>query len=718
MKVNRVPIPIIGKTILAFFRDGPFKNKGLVCEADGNRIRCYVSSEPDAVQVTKSEGLLVDRTYVQRLGLGNGFEDDKQYELKTRQHGKMFPCGGGSQYWVLGVELIEESEGNKKVVFSFVPEPWMRVSTKDVGIPDDLMNVYFLPNGAQFVVAGMQTLQIWNFPTDKFNYFHLDFIWSHPKMIGDPYNPYGRAYKSELVGEYYHCLPQPKICMDEITGHIKVDFELRNKKYHHVIIPAARDSKTRSTFLYCARSIHLLAAAYAYSHNGSKKASSRETVTFEAHAEAIARFTLGHINMLLSKKDYNTLRLIYHKRRDTGATTLRWNNDSLYIPCSTDTANASAIPVSVPVNDIVARAHTTSTIPDRVISARLRSLTLDEDSRNQCQQVVNILTLLLNRHDLRDLNRVFIEGLLNSDSSGWIPHTDKSLNPIASVIKDKDVQLLKILIDYCIQCAKTYHPAYLAPVEQCLVKLLDHYPDIVANLFRSTSYIPAHNQDYVASQAISASNRFEDILDGNKYPVFILRSQLPTTTPLSFFFLNSNDDLHQGSESRFPPKQNEQPTHKKRKYKIYVSPFQFRPIVPLNKKSQKTQRKCLPKRHRQESVFNHIKGKDDFDNPAIVAIIRFKWYRFVIEYWLARFVLVLVFFLFMIAITTKQIKVSSVKRGQILAADEIAARYLPGWRPVIMMAILFGLMLLAYEVWQMAYSPKKYFRYVINLLAA
>ncbi|KAF9992695.1 hypothetical protein BGZ65_011920, partial [Modicella reniformis] len=202
-----------------------------------------------------------------------------------------------------------------------------------------------------------------------------------------------------------------------------------------------------------------------------------------------------------------------------------------------------------------------------------------------------------------------------------------SLNPIASAIEIKDEQLLKILIDYCIQCAKAYHPAYLAPVEQCLAKLLDRYPDIVTDLFKSTSYIPAHNHDYVASHAISASNRLQDFLDGNKYPVFILRSQLPTTKPSTSFFSNTNGDLHQGSESRFPQEQNVQSTHKKRKYKIYVSPFQFRPMEPLIKDSQKKQRKFLSKRlhnDHKESVFDHITGKAHFDNPAIVAIIRFK----------------------------------------------------------------------------------------------
>ncbi|KAF9928511.1 hypothetical protein BGZ65_006246, partial [Modicella reniformis] len=473
MKVNRVPVPIVGKTILAFFRDGLFNNKGLVCEADGNKINCYVSSEPDAVKVTKSKDTLANHSSVRNSRLENGFE----YELKIGHHEKRFPDGDGSKYWIIGVEVVEESQGSNKVIFSFVSGPWMRVSTMDVSAPDDLMNVYFLPGGIHFVVAGMQTLQIWNFPTDEFDHFHIDFIWSRPRMKGDPYDPFGRAYKSELVGEHYHCVPQPKIYLDGITGNIEADFELRERTVpHHVIIPATGASKTQATFLYCARSIHLLSAAYVYSQHESKKTttdSSQETITFEAHAEAIARFTLGHINRLLSKKDYNSLRLI-NGRQDTREPTLKWNVDPPNNPRPT------AGPIA-------------ATSIARPGALTVRSLSFDEDSQKQPDEIVNILTLLLNYPALRDLNRAFIEGLLKPNSAGWIPHTDKSLNPIANAIMDTDDQLLKILIDYCIQCAKTYHPAYLTPVEQCFAKLQDRHPDIVTDLFRSTSYIPAHN---------------------------------------------------------------------------------------------------------------------------------------------------------------------------------------------------------------------------------
>ncbi|KAF9952033.1 hypothetical protein BGZ65_005583, partial [Modicella reniformis] len=251
-----------------------------------------------------------------------------------------------------------------------------------------------------------------------------------------------------------------------------------------------------------------------------------------------------------------------------------------------------------------------------------------------------------------------------------------SLNPILSAIEIKDEQLLKILVDYCIKCAKTYHPAYMKPVEQYLAPLSKDNPEIVANVFRSASYIPTHNHEYIASRAVTISNKLHDFLDGNKNPVFILRSHLPTTIPSSSIFKNTNTAL--GSESRFPLKPEAQPTYNKRTRKIYVSPFQFRPIEPLFKVSQTKP----SKRPRKISVFKYITEKEYFKSPAIEAIVRFKWYKFGIKKYLKGSIIRLTFFILMMIITGKQISVSSVKKGEVPTADEIAARYLPGWQPV------------------------------------
>ncbi|KAF9345771.1 hypothetical protein BGX34_004464, partial [Mortierella sp. NVP85] len=116
------------------------------------------------------------------------------------------------------------------------------------------------------------------------------------------------------------------------------------------------------------------------------------------------------------------------------------------------------------------------------------------------KEATTLFMLLVGRPDLKDSNHVFIEGLLNTAPDEWVPHPGKALNPIAYAISSKDEQFLKILTAYCIKCAKVYHPAYLAPVDQCLDELLDRFPDMLADIFRKASYIPAQEQTFPLSR--------------------------------------------------------------------------------------------------------------------------------------------------------------------------------------------------------------------------
>jgi len=81
-----------------------------------------------------------------------------------------------------------------------------------------------------------------------------------------------------------------------------------------------------------------------------------------------------------------------------------------------------------------------------------------------------------------------------------------------------------------------------------------------------------------------------------------------------------------------------------------------------------------------------------------------------------RFTVVLVFFILVLAITVQQIRVSSVSSGRVPTADEIAARYLPEWRPVFQAVIAIGSTLLVYELLQMTSHPSEYFRYAADFI--
>jgi hypothetical protein len=71
-----------------------------------------------------------------------------------------------------------------------------------------------------------------------------------------------------------------------------------------------------------------------------------------------------------------------------------------------------------------------------------------------------------------------------------------------------------------------------------------------------------------------------------------------------------------------------------------------------------------------------------------------------------------VFFILVVIITAQQIRVSSLPSGHVPTTDELAAQYLPGWQPVFIVTIAIGFLLIIYELLQMKYSPRKYFRLV------
>ena len=78
-------------------------------------------------------------------------------------------------------------------------------------------------------------------------------------------------------------------------------------------------------------------------------------------------------------------------------------------------------------------------------------------------------------------------------------------------------------------------------------------------------------------------------------------------------------------------------------------------------------------------------------------------HKFGFRYWSVRFSVVFIFFILIVVITAQQIAYST--------GTDIASRYMDDWGPVIIVAIGFGVVLLAYEVMQFVYAPRKYIRY-------
>ncbi|KAI8351698.1 hypothetical protein B0O80DRAFT_500059 [Mortierella sp. GBAus27b] len=767
-KANQVPIPIIGKTALAF-DEKRFGDKGVIFDTDCSNIHCYTTHIP-ATQIPNPTGT----EFKNELTFGK-----TTYKVQTAIHHQSLRGGDGSMYWVLRVEVLEVKGHHKDVVFSFVPEPWMRVSTTAVRDASNLQSVYFLPDGeGRFVVLGMQTLQVWTLPSEDKPHFGLAFIWSRPRSDHEKELFRGKAFESTPVGYYYHGIRNAHIKRTpngDFAASIKL---LGSTSEDDIQIPGKQRSDTPYTFLKCAQSIHLVADAYTYSLRMSEKYpknSRKATFTYEEHYKALTRFARSHINRRLSSKRFFPPDLVkathgptQPRSQETQApySILTTSNPSVATPAFKITSSenfqatnesvlsvAGSISSSKPKDPILKRVLTPGDdnrtkakmckttfarkiLPEHLIAwldRLLEQIWIPKNADTWSTEFVTLLTLLLDQHELKEANHNFVGGLLNTENGEWVPHSAKALNPIKRAIKFRNEQLLETLIDYCVKNAKKYHPAYLSPVAQCLNELSKRHPDILSDLFRKASYVPAHNSEYVASHAIIANMRFSDwttffahyfsfsffkgrLLEWTKCrninhfqkPVFSLRSQLPFRTTDIWNFCSIESPMHWRRKIEFPQSQGQQAPKDTPEFtevyshQIYVAPF---PEMSSFGQYQNWSKKYLT--NRVKSGFTRLSGGAFFDSPVMQATLEYKWHKYGLVHWAMPFLISLMFFVCMMATTALQIKVSSpLEENKAPSTDQIIARYLLDWRWLFILTIVLGSILILIDIRRVVISYK------------
>ncbi|KAF9351292.1 hypothetical protein BGX34_000686, partial [Mortierella sp. NVP85] len=477
--------------------------------------------------------------------------------------------------------------------------------------------------------------------------------------------------------------------------------------------------------------IHLLAASYAYSDQEDKlpKIQVKSSFTFKEHAEAIAQFTRGHINRLLHSQYFKPLPLseveVYVPRPPVQRQTTSpkgkpgkpspeydTSHELLFLLRSEASAekscNSENQRSSVGLfNEIVSFVETSVT-----------KLWNRKDEGAGRDETFTVLTLLLGEEHLKDANRAFIEGLFNTDGHDWIPHPSLAVNPIERVIDMGDERLLKVLIDYCVKNAHDHHPGYLTPVTQCLIKLREMDAELVREVFRRASHIPVRHPEYVASHGIITNLRFLDLfsfldqyassrklfefsksskIEKYKAPVLGLRSKLPFHNHTGVVG-STADHIRRRRRTQFPPEKVAEQTGENRR-KIYVSPFQFKPI-----------------KGQSRSFLAEFAGENFFDSPVMEASLWYKWNKSAIYFWLLRFMVVLIYFILVLTITGQQIRVSTPSIDHKPTQDEIDDRYLPGWHPAFYLTITIGCLLLIYEFLQMKFSTWKYLSSPFNYI--
>ncbi|KAG0267609.1 hypothetical protein BG011_002917 [Mortierella polycephala] len=755
--VNQVPIPTIGRTILSFFNAKGFWNRGLICEADGTKINCYNSYQPQGSKLIKTSPSVL-KSDPQDVAYESLIDDHIEYRLLTAIHKEPLPEGDGLSYWVHRVEVREVNvlNGAENIIFSFIPEPWMRATTSEVAHPDELLTAFFVPGGDRFAVNGVQTLQIWNLPTHDNNKCTLQFFWSLPKDEEDrEFLPRGTSYKSERVKDYYRDTLSTSIYIDIETGITTAEIRMNDKqKKKTVTIPGPGTIGARYAILHCFRSVHLLAAAYAFADREGQNISMyspHHTLTFEDHAQAIVRFTREHINRMMTRH------VLWPQKRAPGPPkSNQQRKPDQYNAITTNVKSTGRVDKEVPDgmidNNKDGAGPGNPDTRDRVDSVGLHLLSgLFEDSGKPPEPpkprpifhpaVVTVMTLLLDHPYLQNDNHIFVEGILDTDNGDWIPRDNKTLNPIKRAIESKNGLLVEAFIEYCIKNAKKYHPAYLMPAVQCLNELSGRYPAMLANMFRKASYVPVHNSDYVAKHAIIANPQYGKWLESklmfwriftgrsfeksnniNDYikPVFSLRSQLPFRASSFLNILSIETSVRENRDGKFPAKvdgvEEEKKLQSPYSHKIYVSPFpklsMYGAYRPWYKEAKSLKTAFDPPR----SAFTDIAGQDFFDSPAMVAMLEFKWNKFGFTYWLTRFIVVFIFFLFTVIITAQQIAINPRSTDEIDDDLTLEERNLESWRPMFRITICLGLSLIAYELTQFISSPRKYIKSPYNYL--
>jgi len=244
--------------------------------------------------------------------------------------------------------------------------------------------------------------------------------------------------------------------------------------------------------------------------------------------------------------------------------------------------------------------------------------------------------------------------ILKSTDGKWIPRCtsssgryckEESINPILNLVKESKkipqcLPMAEQMMDYCIREAKSQcDPAFVLPVLQCLRKLFTHHPDTAIDITRRMAFIPVKNQDFVIDRSIffppvrhflwDTIRRKQSTIYDYPNPVFRLKSQLPK--------INGGD---LSTHINVSLEVNVDLMNKSIRNQVYIAPCSL--VWHNESGNDATSYTDLPGTRScarmiaavVSSVLNPWGGRsvranfselDYFDNPAVEAVIRYKW---------------------------------------------------------------------------------------------
>ncbi|KAF9177073.1 hypothetical protein BGZ50_009240, partial [Haplosporangium sp. Z 11] len=241
----------------------------------------------------------------------------------------------------------------------------------------------------------------------------------------------------------------------------------------------------------------------------------------------------------------------------------------------------------------------------------------------------------------KESNNQFLLDLLASPASQWIlrPDTPLKSNPIWVLLEAANTQprvmhTAKVLMDYCFQKARAEKEVgYLCPVLQCLGALVDPnglHTDLGMETLERLNYLPVKSREYLIDHH-SIAHPPELRLDfwrSNKRPLYKCEDPILQLT---------NDMELQGLDEYFKRELCMAPFSMLWQYhddvKVHATPSsppsRIRILLSL------FWYKCKPSRKR---VKHHKFSAEMLSNPALIALIEYKWNTIGFKYCMVRFV--------------------------------------------------------------------------------
>ncbi|KAG0002400.1 hypothetical protein BGZ65_002668 [Modicella reniformis] len=296
-----------------------------------------------------------------------------------------------------------------------------------------------------------------------------------------------------------------------------------------------------------------------------------------------------------------------------------------------------------------------------------------------------------------ELYGIFLKALLDSDQVRWAPKPglSRELNPISIFLGiteevPRAINLAWIVIDYCIRMAKGEHdPQFLSPVLNSLKELLKMrklYPDHVLSTLRRLAFIRVKEKSYVIDRAIIAHPPWS-----RRRSWSVNKDSSDSDSPASRrrwrFWETSERPIYKCEDPVFrldksPQFREHDPQNDKFTRDVFVASFDMLWSDPKTKSNTKPDTKSDTRSSIEKIQYNNrsppswgrillfiiwvkckikrgdgdrVRCYDDIplealDNPAVAALIEFKWNTIGYKYWLARFTFQCIFY-FLVLLT-------------------------------------------------------------------